>query len=142
MEHAQTTLRYAAAALFTVASSVGLAQGQTQGTPDSRAPAATAPSQQAPQMTYLASRLNGAGVYSLSGSEKVADLEDIVVSERGQVVALILSQRGAAGARHVAVNPAYFRLRPVSPNEVRVETNLTAEQIRSVAQFDYPARRR
>lgn len=142
MEHAQTTLRYAAAALFTVASSVGLAQGQTQPTPGAQAPAASATTQQAPQMTYLASRLDGAAVYSLTGSEKIADLQDIVVSERGQVVALILSQGAGAGARHVAVNPAYFRLRPVSPNEVRVETNLTAEQIRSVAQFDYPARRR
>lgn len=88
-------------------------------------------------MTYLASRLDGAAVYSLSGSEKIADLQDIVLSERGQVVALILSQR-SAGARHVAVNPAYFRLRPVSPNEVRVETNLTADQIRSVPRFNYP----
>lgn len=141
MEHAQTTLRYAAAALFTVASGVGLAQGQTQPTPGAQAPAATT-QQQAPQMTYLASRLDGAAVYSLTGSEKIADLQDIVVSERGQVVALILSQGAGAGARHVAVNPAYFRFRPVSPNEVRVETNLTADQIRSVAQFDYPARRR
>jgi hypothetical protein len=41
------------------------------------------------------------------------------VSERGQIVALILPQPGAAGARHVAVNPAYFRLRPISIAEVR-----------------------
>jgi hypothetical protein len=66
------------------------------------------------------------------------------VSERGQIVALILSHGGTAGAgeRHVAVNPAYFRLRPMSPNEVRVETNLTAEQLRSVPPFDYPRSQR
>ncbi|WP_439578228.1 hypothetical protein [Elioraea sp.] len=141
MQRPQTTLRTAAVALFTVASGAGLAQAPA--TPGQTPPAASAPQQQM-ETTYLVSRLHGADVYSLNGSRKIADLEDIVVTERGQVVALILSQRGAAGAgaRHVAVNPAYFRLRPISANEVRVETNLTADQLQDVPPFDYPARRR
>lgn len=49
MEHAQTTLRYAAAALFTVASGVGLAHAQ--GTPGSTPSAVTAPSEQQMETT-------------------------------------------------------------------------------------------
>lgn len=138
MQRAQTTLRTAAAALLTVASTAALAQAPA--TPGQTPPAAG--TQQQMETTYLVSRLQGADVYTLNGSRKIADLEDIVVTERGQIVALILSQPGAAGARHVAVNPAYFRLRPVSPNEVRVETNLTADQLQDVPAFDYPRRTR
>jgi sporulation protein YlmC with PRC-barrel domain len=141
MARAHTTLRYAAATLLTVAGGVGLAQAQ--GTPGSTTSAVTAPSGQQLETTYLVSRLHGADVYNLGEGRKIADVEDIVVSERGQIVALILSHGGAgAGERHVAVNPAYFRLRPMSPTEVRVETNLTAEQLRSVPPFDYPRRQR
>jgi hypothetical protein len=139
MQRPQTTLRTAAVALFTVASGAALAQAPA--TPGQTPPAASAPQQQM-ETTYLVSRLHGADVYSLQRSEKIADVEDIVVSERGQIVALILSQPGAAGARHVAVNPAYFRLRPISTTEVRVETNLTADELRSVPAFDYPRRTR
>lgn len=138
MQRARTTLRTAAAALFTVASSAALAQAPA--TPGQTPPAAG--TQQQMETTYLVSTLRGADVYSLNGSQKIADLEDIVVSERGQIVALILSQGAGAGARHVAVNPAYFRLRPISTTEVRVETNLTADQLRDVPAFDYPRSRR
>lgn len=134
MQRAQTTLRTAAAALFTVASGAALAQAPA--TPGQTPPAAS--TQQQMETTYLVSRLQGADVYSLNGSRKIADLQDIVVTERGQVVALILSQGAGAGARHVAVNPAYFRLRPISSTEVRVETNLTADQLQDVPAFDYP----
>jgi N-acetylneuraminic acid mutarotase len=137
MQRAQTALCTAAAALFTVASTAALAQAPA--TPGQTPPAAGT---QQMETTYLVSTLQGADVYSLNGSRKIADLADIVVSERGQIVALILSQPGASGARHVAVNPAYFRLRPISTTEVRVETNLTADQLRDVPAFDYPARRR
>lgn len=137
MQRAHTTLCTAAAALFTVASTAALAQ--VPATPGQTPPAA---STQQMETTYLVSRLQGADVYTLNGSRKIADLEDIVVTERGQIVALILAQPGAAGARHVAVNPAYFRLRPVSINEVRVETNLTADQLQDVPAFDYPRRTR
>lgn len=139
MARAHTTLRYAAATLLTVAGGVGLAQAQ--GTPRSTTSAVTAPSQQQSETTYLVSRLHGADVYNRGEGQKIADAQDIVVSERGQIVALILSH-GGAGERHVAVNPAYFRLRPMSPTEVRVETNLSTEQLRSVPPFDYPRRRR
>lgn len=140
MPRAQTTLCTAAAALFTVASSAALAQAPA--TPGQTPPAAS--TQQQMETTYLVSRLQGADVYSLNGSRKIADLADIVVTERGQIVALILSQPGAAGAgaRHVAVNPAYFRLRPISTTEVRVETSLTADDLRGVPAFDYPRSRR
>lgn len=138
MQRAQTTLCTAAAALFTVASSAALAQAPAA--PGQTPPAAG--TRQQMETTYLVSTLQGADVYSLNGSRKIADLADIVVSERGQIVALILSQPGASGARHVAVNPAYFRLRPVSTTEVRVETNLTADDLRGVPAFDYPRSRR
>lgn len=140
MHRAPTTLCTAAAALFTVASTAALAQAPA--TPGQTPPAAS--TQQQMETTYLVSTLRGADVYSLNGSQKIADLEDIVVSERGQIVALILSQPGAAGAdaRHIAVNPAYFRLRPISTSAVRVETNLTADELRGVPAFDYPRGRR
>lgn len=135
MQRAQTTLCTAAAALFTVAGTAALAQAPA--TPGQTPPAAS--TQQQMETTYLVSRLHGAGVYNLGEGRKIAEVEDIVVSERGQIVALILSHGGAgAGERHVAVNPAYFRLRPMSPTEVRVETNLTADQLRTVPPFDYP----
>ncbi len=137
MQRAQTTLCTAAAALFTVASTAALAQAPA--TPGQTPPAA---STQQMETTYLVSRLQGADVYTLNGSRKIADLADIVVTERGQIVALILSQGAGASVRHVAVNPAYFRLRPVSINEVRVETNLTADQLQDVPAFDYPRRTR
>lgn len=140
MQRAQTTLCTAAAALFTVAGTAALAQAPA--TPGQTPPAAS--TQQQMETTYLVSRLHGAGVYNLGEGRKIAEVEDIVVSERGQIVALILSHGGAAGAgaRHAAVNPAYFRLRPVSANEVRVETNMTADQLQTVPPFDHPGSRR
>lgn len=141
MARAHTTLRCAAATLLTVAGGVGLAQAQ--GTSGSTASSVTAPSQQQLETTYLASRLHGADVYNLGDGRTIADVEDIVVSERGQIVALILSHGGdGAGDRHIAVNPAYFRPRPMSPTEVGVETHLTADQRRTVPPFDHPGSRR
>ncbi len=144
MARAHLPLRYAAATLFTVVSGAALAQAPVQPMPSAATPNAAA-QQQGLETTYLMSRLSGSDVYSLTGAQKIADLEDVVVSERGQIVAVILSHGGSTagvGKRHVAVNPGYFRLRPISINEVRVETSLTAEQLQSVPQFEYPARRR
>jgi hypothetical protein len=92
---------------------------------------------------YLGSRLDGADVYD-SANEKIADVEDIIVSDQGQVVAVVLSYGGVAGIgqTYVAVAPSQLRMRKVSDSETRVETSMTADQLREAPKFSYSARSR
>lgn len=92
---------------------------------------------------YLGSRLDGADVYN-SANEKIADVEDIIVSDQGQVVAVVLSYGGVAGIgqTYVAVAPSQLRMRKVSDSETRVETSITTDQLREAPKFSYSARNR
>ncbi|WP_291295062.1 PRC-barrel domain-containing protein [Elioraea sp.] len=93
---------------------------------------------------YLASRLDGADVYTTGGEDKIADVADVIISDRGEVIGIILSFGGLVGIAqsYVAVEPAALRMRRVSDDETRVETTLTEEQLRNAPKFDYTARRR
>lgn len=93
---------------------------------------------------YLASRLDGADVYTVGSEEKIADIADLIISDRGEFIGIILSYGGLVGIAqsYVAVEPGVLRMRRVSATETRVETTLTAEQLRNAPKFDYAARPR
>lgn len=93
---------------------------------------------------YLASRLDGADVFTVGGTDKVADIADAIISDRGDVIGIVLAYGGLAGIAqsYVAVEPAALRMRRVSDTETRVETTLTADQLKNAPRFDYSARPR
>jgi hypothetical protein len=93
---------------------------------------------------YLASNLEGADVYTTGGEDKIADVEDVIISDRGEVIGIVLSYGGLAGIAqsYVAVEPAALRMRRGSDGETRIETTLTAEQLRGAPAFEYSARSR
>jgi hypothetical protein len=93
---------------------------------------------------YLASRLDGADVYTTGGTEKIADVADLIISDRGEVIGIILSYGGLAGIAqsYVAVEPAALRMLRGADDETRIETTLTVEQLRNAPKFDYTARSR
>lgn len=93
---------------------------------------------------YLASRLDGADVYTVGGEDKIADVADVIISDRGEVIGIVLSYGGLAGIAqsYVAVEPAALRMRRASDGETRIETTLTAEQLRNAPAFEYAARSR
>lgn len=87
---------------------------------------------------FLASRLDGADVHN-SGDEKIADLEDLVITPEGDIVAVILAYGGVAGVgqSYVAVQPSSLRMSKDSDGETRIQTSLTLDQLREAPTFSY-----
>jgi hypothetical protein len=90
---------------------------------------------------YLASRLDGADVYN-SANEKIADVEDFVIDERGQIVAVILAYGGVAGIAqsYVAVSPQQLQMQRVSDRETRITSNISMDELRRAPTFSYSGR--
>jgi sporulation protein YlmC with PRC-barrel domain len=90
---------------------------------------------------WIASRMDDADVYN-SRDEKIGDVEDIIVTESGQVEAIVISVGGflGLGERYVAVPMNAVRVTRDN-DSVRVMLDMTREQLREAPEFRYPNRR-
>jgi hypothetical protein len=91
---------------------------------------------------FLATRLDGADVYN-AANEKVADVEDLILTSQGHVIAVILGYGGLAGIGrgYVAVPPTQLQVRR-DGEDLRVQTSMSIEELRRAQQFTYTARTR
>lgn len=152
-----------AAALIGAASAASAQTTPAQTTPAQPAPATPAPAIVAPAPAplasttpaptsvgqlqtsqYLGSKLDGANVYN-PADEKIADVADVVFSDQGQVVAVILGYGGVAGIgrSYVAVKPSDLKVRREGDSsDLRVQTSMTLDDLKRAPQFSYTERRR